>query len=323
MGNRIALVTGATGFIGSHAAAALADAGYHVRCAMRPGGRTGWLDALDFERVEMDVTRPTTLDRALDGAEVVVHGAGVTSARDEDLFDRVNVGGTRSVVRAAREAGAKRVVLLSSLAARGPDERAGDGGDRPVSAYGESKLAAERVLREEADGALEHVSLRLAAVYGPRDRDMLPLFAMARRGVLTVPGASHLRLQPLFVGDAADAVVAAAKSRAGSGPFDVAGAGRYGWIELATQMGRVLHRRVVPIRLPPEAFTLGGRVSERVAGWTGREAAFDLRRARDLARHTWTCDLGPAQHGLGWNPSVSLAEGLTRTAHWYEAQGWL
>jgi hypothetical protein len=171
--------------------------------------------------VPLDVRgNPDDFCRAVQNVDAVVHAAGITRARRSEDYYSVNAGGTRRVAAAALRAGARRFVLISSLAARGPD-----GHDHPESDYGRSKLEAETHLLA-LGGRMEAVVLRPAAVYGPRDTDLLPLFRMARAGWLPVPrGAAPL--QPIYAEDAARAALAAAREPVGFGPFPVAENRRY------------------------------------------------------------------------------------------------
>jgi nucleoside-diphosphate-sugar epimerase len=103
----------------------------------------------------------------------------------------------------------------------------------------------------------------------------------------------------------------------------VAGEQTYSWQDVVTGLKKALGRRVRVVRLPAAAFLLAGGATERVAKTRGRAALFDLRRARDLAIHTWTCDVSGTEEVLGWRAEVPLFEGLQRTARWYLQAGWL
>jgi nucleoside-diphosphate-sugar epimerase len=316
------LITGATGFVGSHIARALAEAGHEVHCGVRSTSDTRWIDDLAVGRVPLDLDSPGTLLEAVRDARLVVHVAGLTRARRAGDYYSVNAEGTRNLAAAAAAAGVRRFVLISSLAARGPDARTRAGGDHPVSDYGRSKLAAEAYLRDFG-GPMETVALRPAAVYGPRDRDFLPLFRMARAGWLVVPGGGGL-LQPVYVDDVARAALAATgEDVVGFGPFPVAERKRYAWHDVAAGLQKALGRPVRTVRMPAAAFLLAGGVAERAATLLGRVIPFDERRARDLALHAWTCDVSGTEKALGWRAEVPLFEGLERTARWYLQAGWL
>lgn len=329
------LVTGATGFVGSHIAEACARAGFGVRYTARASSRLEWLADLEAVRVTADLLDRSTLPAAVDGVSVVVHAAGITRARDPDRYQIVNARGTEWLARAAGAAGVERFVLISSLAARGPDRQAGTGpgpqevgserADAPVSAYGRSKLDAEaHLLRivQELEGTMEVVILRPSGVYGPRDKDLLPMFRMAARGFLVIPGEGP-PLQPLFVGDAARAATIAAAGGMAPGPYELAESRAYAWQEVAGALEAALGRKVRTFRVPATLLEAAGLASELAARLTGGEPAFDRRRATDLVRLRWTCDTRSSERALGWRAEVSLADGMRRTVAWYREAGWI
>ena len=314
------LLTGATGFVGSHIARAFVEAGYEVLCGVRASSDVRWISDLPIERVSLDVKGGAEgLPRAVENADLVVHAAGITRARRVEDYHSVNAEGTRRLAVAAFEAGVRRFVLISSLAARGPDDPTKD--DHPESAYGRSKLEAEAYLRS-LGGRMEAVVLRPAAVYGPRDTDLLPLFKMANRGWLPVPYGANL-LQPVYATDVARAALAAVREPLGFGPFPVAENRLYTWKEVIAGLEKALGRTVRAVRLPAAAFTLAGRAAEWAARPFSAVPVFDERRGRDLAVHTWTCDISATEKALGWRAEVALSEGLERSARWYGQAGWL
>lgn len=316
----IALVTGATGFVGSHTAAAFSEAGWRVRCSLRSTSSTRWLEGLEVEIVEVDLKSGAGLAPALRDVSVVVHAAGITRASDPARYHAVNVAATARVAAAAAETGVRRLVFVSSLAARGPD-----GADGPTSPYGRSKRGAERELERLGSG-LEVVVLRPAGVYGPRDRDLVPLFRAATRGWLPVP-RTPARIQPVYVMDVASAILQAADPTAtpspGFGPYPVAERGRYSWEEVRAVVEQAAGRAVRTVRLPGWLYETAGFFGELASHLGSSEPRFDRRRARDLARHAWTCDVTATERALGWTAEVQLPEGVERTLEWYRSAGWL
>lgn len=311
------LITGATGFVGSHITEAFLEAGYEVRCGARDPHHPRWLSDLPVEIVPLDLDRPADLLRALEGVDKVVHAAGVTRARHQSDYERINAVGTRRLAGVALEAGVRRFVQISSLAARGPDWL-----HHPASAYGWSKRRAETNLHAFSAN-METVVLRPAAVYGPRDADLLPLFKMAKRGRLVVPAGPGL-LQPVYATDVAAATLAAVREpNVAYGPFPIAEAGNYSWKRVVQALEKAVGHKVRVVGVPNGAFVFGGRVAERASKLADAVPIFDERRAEDLARHTWTCDVTPAERALGWRARVPLAEGLERTVRWYEKNSWM
>ncbi|CAN5752926.1 NAD(P)-dependent oxidoreductase [soil metagenome] len=311
------LITGATGFVGSHITETLLQAGYEVVCGARDPNRPRWLSGLSVEIVHLDLDRPANLQSTLEGVDTVVHAAGITRARRPADYERVNAVGTRRLASGARESGVRRFVQISSLAARGPD-----GLPHPASAYGWSKRRAEAQLLA-CSGDMETVILRPAAVYGPRDADLLPLFKMAKRGWLVLPSGPGL-LQPVYVTDVAGAALAAVRgSYVGSGSFPIAGPELYSWEQVVRSLEKAVGRDISVLRISEGSLVFGGRVAESVAKLAGSVPVFDRRRAEDLAVYTWTCDVSETERALGWRANTMLQEGLEFTARWYEKNDWI
>ena len=193
------LVTGATGFIGGHLVARLTAQGHAVRCLVRRSSDTTHLPAAGVELIVGDVSDASAVERAVQGCDIVYHLAGKTSARHAAELYRVNVGGCEQVARAcAAQNTPPLLILVSSLAAAGPcpPQRLITERDpaRPVSDYGRSKYAGECATWSWADRIPLSI-VRPAIVFGPRNRDMLPIFQVIQRlGVHAVPGMTPRRV---------------------------------------------------------------------------------------------------------------------------------
>ena len=316
------LLTGGTGFLGSHVAELLCERGLAVRATVRLSSDTRWLDPLPLEQIEADLSDASRLAAALEGVSAVVHVGGLTRTPDPAAFERVNAAGTGALAAAAGAAGVDRFVYVSSLAARGPDEA-----DGPVSDYGRSKRGGEVLLAELAAAGKAPPAVRVlrpGGIYGPRDTDLLTLFQMAARGLLVLP-SSPGRLQPVHVRDVASAVLCALESADSTdpGPLPVAGSEVVGWAEMADLLRTGQSHRIRVVRLPAAAFTIAAAAAELGARFTGRPPVFDRRRATDLTRATWTCDIEATKRSLGWEPKVDLHTGMAETAAWYAEHGWL
>jgi len=323
------LLTGATGFLGSHVAEALLVEGWAVRCTVRKTSNLRWIESLPVERVTADVRSAVELAGALEGVDVVVHSAGLTRAKSDADYFAVNAEGTQGLALGAVDAGVRRFVLVSSLAARGPDRRASDRGpaaDRPTSAYGESKLAGERRLFQvlsEQTGAMQGVILRPGGIYGPRDEDSLNLFKVAKTGLLPVP-TSKGRLQPVYVKDVADAVIrAVARPDVDLRPIPIVGPEIVSWADMGEALGSAVGKPVRLVKIPNPIWQVGGTVAEAAARLVGMPPQFDRRTADDLSRLDWTADPREAEASLGWRATTRLREAMEETGRWYREHGWL
>ncbi|MCG8469093.1 MAG: NAD(P)-dependent oxidoreductase [Gemmatimonadetes bacterium] len=312
------LLTGGTGFLGSHIAEALVADGHELRCTVRATSDTRWIDHLGVDLLPLDLGRADAeTSAALAGVDTVIHCGALTRARSEAEFMAVNAEGTGRVARAAADAGVRRFILISSLAARGPD-----GAPGPISPYGRSKAAGERHLAE-ATGDMETVVIRPGGVYGPRDSDLLPLFETANKGWIVVP-RSTAPVQPVYVTDVMSAVLAALVCDPPDAPLPVAGEDLLDWSGVATALSAAVGVTGRVVRVPPALFWTLGLVSEIGAVLTKAAPAMDRRRAQDMSVHSWTCRIDETKAALpGWSPQVSAADGLAKTAEWYRDIGWL
>ncbi|MXW56301.1 MAG: NAD(P)-dependent oxidoreductase [Gemmatimonadales bacterium] len=312
-------LTGGSGFLGGHLAEALVATGHRVTASVRRTSDTRRLDRLELRKIELDLGMEGRPEAAagLAGCGAVVHCGALTRARNESEFMAVNAAGTRRLAEAAADAGVRRFVFISSLAARGPD-----GADGPVSPYGRSKAEAEAALASRG-GSMEVAVLRPGGVYGPGDSDLLPLFRLAARGWAAIP-RSQAPLQPVYVADVVSAVLAALEAAPPPLPLPIAGAERQSWPALARALMAAVGRPGRVLRLPPALFLAAGALSELAGRLTGKAPALDRRRARDLAAYAWTCDIEPSRKVLDpWRPRFGIEDGLARTAEWYRRKGWL
>ena len=324
---RDVLLTGATGFVGSHVAEAFVGHAGRLRALVRGTSRTERLKALGVGIETASFQDAAALRRAVQGAEVVVHLAALTHARTPAELDAVNADATRALLGAvlAVEPRPRRLVYMSSLAAAGaadgtPLRR--DHDPQPLTAYGRSKLAGERVVAAAAE-QLEVVILRAPAVYGPRDPEMLRFFRLARLGVLPVPAGPARPLQLVYVKDLAEAVVRAATVPGARGVYHVAESRAYPWAEVCRTLGRVAGRRVWLAPVPGGAIRGAAAANEWVGRLAGRSTMFNRDKARELLAPGWLCETDAAREELGFEARTPLEQGLRETWDWYRNEGWL
>jgi nucleoside-diphosphate-sugar epimerase len=310
------LVTGATGFLGSHIAETLVQHDFTVRCTVRSSSSLKWLQNLNTETIAVDFNDEASLQGACEGVDVVVHNAGITRAKNDAEFFEVNTDVTERLAKAAIKAKVSRFIFISSLEARGPDSFT-----TAISAYGKSKLEAEHRL-SNLQNDIETILLRPAGVYGPRDTDLLTLFQIAKYGFLTVP-ATNGRLQPVHGRDVAEAVLASIQGKAQLGPFEIAEANTYSWQDMASKLEIAMNKKLRVVKIPREVFLSAGYASETVSKLINQAPKLDRRRAKSLAYYTYTCDTQPFKEAFGWQARISLQEGLQETAEWYKQNHWL
>lgn len=319
-----ALVTGATGFVGSHLAAELVNRGFEVTCLIRKSSPLEWLEGLDVKFAAGDCCDPASLNDAIKDAEYVFHLAGLTKAKDERDFYRVNAEGTKYLLSACLESDAlKKFVLVSSQAAGGPSMEGRpvieEDPANPVSHYGKSKLMAEEAALASAAKGLPVVIMRPSAVYGPRDRDFFLLFKYIKKGLFPFWGESRYSL--IYVDDLSRGLIMAAISPKKDGEiFYLSDSKVYTNTEIASVLGEIFSRK--PVMIPIPRFVLP--VAAGISGLLKRDSHIvNKDKLTEIGYKDWTCDPSKAGRELGFSAKIKLREGIKWTADWYRIHQWL
>jgi len=318
-----ALVTGATGFVGSHLVDALQRRGATVTALARSAEKAASLTSQGIRVVAGHLHDETALLQAARDQDVVYHVAGVVAARNEAEFLRANRDGTKHVVAAAESAGTRNFVLVSSLAAGGPSPRglALDGSEppRPVTSYGKSKLASEEVVRSSR---LQWSIVRPPMVYGPRDREVLKVFRLVRYGIAPLFGDGTQELSAIHAADLANALVLASEAPTGK-TYVACHPEIFTSEEFARVIGRTMKRSVRTLKVPPLLGRALLSVTEATARLTGQTTILTADKANEFFQAAWTGNPTPLISDTGWQPGYDLQAGMADTYHWYRKAGWL
>ncbi len=317
-----ALITGGTGFIGSHLAEALLKEGFEVYCLVRDPLNKRWLEGVNVRIIQGDCCDRSSLEGIRD-FDYIFHLAGLTRASSWNEFYRVNVTGTENIVDVAvkNNPDLKRFVHLSSLAAAGPSEdgkpRTETSPPRPVSAYGKSKLMSEEVVLRYRD-RLPFTIIRPTAVYGPRDRDFYLFFKMINAGILPYFGRAYYSL--IYVEDLVKGIIlAATKDVAVGNTYFLADGEISTSDEITCAISESLEKKPLKVYIPRSVMPLIGRVASRIA----KNSIINSDKIIELRYRHWICDISKAQKELGYIPKVNMREGMRWTANWYRLHKWL
>ena len=295
----ILAITGATGFVGSHLVDQALAAGHEVRAMTRreqpARERLTWVPG--------NLSGPGAL---VDGADAVIHVAGIVNATDRAGFTSGNIDGTRSMIAAANDAGVMRFVHVSSLAAREP----------ALSDYGWSKAEAEHLVEASATN---WAIVRPPAIYGPGDLDQLDLFKLARKGLALLPPPGRLSL--IAVDDLARLLLALAADRTAGMVYEADdGTAGLTSADYARAIGTAVGQRVLPLHLPRGLLSLAATLDRR---FRGARAKLTHDRVAYLCHPDWTIDPARRPPPALWTPQVETRAGLADTARWYRAKGLL
>lgn len=325
-----ALVTGATGFLGSHLVDRLLQRKWEVHVLVRKRSDLKWLlgKKVHYHRGDL-VGDPKGLREGLEGVDVCFHLAGVVAASRPSLYFEVNAQGTSELLESALKVnpGIKRIVMSSSLAAHGPcpnEEPAREDDDcHPITDYGRSKRDAELIAFRYME-RLPIVLIRPPAIYGPRDNQVRHYFWMARHGFLPLPpGGRHL-LNIAYVQDVVTGLLLAAeKAQAVGQIYFIGDQKNYGWEEVAEVIARSLNRRAWKFRIPLPIAYLASGVSGFLGWLRGGKTPLVRVNLKNFLAKNWSLDIRKAREELGYEPRHSLDQGVKETAAWYLENNWL
>jgi nucleoside-diphosphate-sugar epimerase len=314
------LVTGATGFIGSHLVAQLAATGQSVRCLVRrkadlpPQVQTAFADLSSGQGVE----------DALRGVDAVIHLAGVTKALRADEYYAGNAHASETLARALAGRDV-RLLHVSSLAAIGPSADGTpvteDSEPHPLTNYGRSKLEAEiRVRRLVPDAVI----VRPPVVYGPRDKDVFRLLQSISKGLVLEIAGGERWFSAIYVEDLVQGILAALRSPGAAGrAYFLAYPKPASWSEFSAAAARIMARTPRVVRIPAGAAKAVGFCAEIWARVTRTPGIISREKVVEAKCPYWTCDAGRAASELGFEASTSLPAGLAQTLAWYKGAGWL
>lgn len=323
------LITGASGFIGSHIARALLGAGQEVRALVRPTSDRGVLKTLPLELFEGDLMAPEALTRACEGVDAVVHAAAVVRAHGpwQAFFDGVE--GTKNLLASMARAGVARLVHVSSMGVYGLGRHAEPLREttaleaKPASwnHYGREKLLMERLVWDAfAERKVEPVVVRPSATLGPGDRASLPaIFSALRFGKMKILGQGDNRVPFVVAEELATAIARAVGAGAAGRAYNLSGAAvvtQQEFLELcAGAIDVEPPRRRVPVGVAKLAAT-GAEWAHRAFGRKGAPSMSRLGIA--VATTDAVVDCSAAARDLGWTGASPYAAAIQEAAECLE-----
>jgi nucleoside-diphosphate-sugar epimerase len=323
--NRI-LVTGATGFTGGHLCKRLVADGEQVTAFVRGSSNTQSLDALGVECRVVDIRNPQAVSANFDEIDHVYHLAAAWRSEhaDREEFHRVNVDATRNLLNAARAAGVKRFIHCSTVGVQGDiDDPPADEEYRfqPGDHYQETKLEGELLAREYFSAGLPGAVFRPVGIYGPGDTRFLKLFRPVSKGKFVMIGSGKTLYHMTYIDDLIDGIILTGTREEALGEvFTLAGDRYTTLIELVNAIADATGRPHPRWRIPFYPVFLASVVCDRVCRTLGIEPILYPRRVEFFYKDR-AFSIDKAKRLLGYQPKVSLEEGLERTAAWYREQG--
>jgi nucleoside-diphosphate-sugar epimerase len=323
------LVTGATGFIGSHLVERLRKEGHEVRCIAKDPMNVKVLEAAGCRVVLGDLNNGVDWDTLLAGVEIIYHVAGVTRCRRPEEYYEGNTIATKRFVEVCSAVCSRlrRFVYVSSLTATGPSldgtPVSEDMPYHPVSHYGKSKMLAELEVLRNA-GRIPITIVRPSAVYGPRERDMYDYIKMIKKGVQLLVGFRKKLISLIHADDLVSGIVLAGQSAAAVGRTYFLGSEEYyTQNELGAVIARAISSHPVCVHLPHVLVYAIGAVAAGIGQLTRHQVFFNLEKARESVQPAWICSVERAKQDFGFRQQVSLEDGMRLTYLWYRRNGWM
>jgi dihydroflavonol-4-reductase len=326
---RTVIVTGGTGFIGSHTVEQLLADGFRVRCLVRPRQiNLRWLQGLPVDFVKCDLLNSTSVLESIQDAEYIIHIAGTTKAKHKSEFYTGNVATTNNLLFAASQMkNLKKFCFISSLTAVGPSATGIPLNEKalcnPITAYGKSKLEAELLCHNYSD-KLPIVIIRPPAVFGPRDTDILELFKWVSHGVKPVLGSSAKTLSLVYAPDLAKGIIRATLHEKTAGEtYNIADPIIFTFASIMDYLATFVHKRTIQVHLPKGLVYSMAGITQFISFWGKKPAVLNIEKARDLLQTHWVCDPRKIQDHIGFQTSTSIYDGVDKTFRWYKDKGWL
>ena len=318
-------LTGATGFVGGALSRALLARGDKVTALVRqpPPESGSW----EIRWVRGDLTADGSWLTALAGHDAVIHAAGRLGAFgiSEKAYVQLHVEGTRRLLEAAGSAGVRRLLYVSSPGVLGPTRGSAlteEAPYRPTNRYERSKALAEKLVRKFAEHGLPVVIVRPEFLYGPGDLHVLGLFRAIQRGRFFLINGGRSSCHPTYIDDGVRGMLLALEKGGEGEIYQIAGESPVAMRDFSAEIAAALGREPSWMSLPRPIMVAGAAVLEqigRVAGWTPPLT----RSAVDFFSTSYRFSWQKARQELGYEPAITLEEGIRRTVAWYRQNGYL
>ncbi len=324
------LITGASGFVGYHLIEAAIAAGLEVHGAIRRSSDIAHLTDLDIKYIYPDYNNLEQLQQELKAGQYnyIIHAAGVTRAKNEAEYNKINATYTQNLAKAALAASIplKKFVFVSSLAATGPTFYEDTNPitelseAKPVTNYGRSKLLAEKYLFEM--DKLPLVVLRPTAVYGPRDKDIYIMFKTLKNGLEPYIGRKGQHLSFIYAKDLADVTVKALQNPQNHVAYNISDGNFYERYELANLTKKVLGKKTLKFSVPLGLVRALSGILELTAS-KGKTPVLNNEKLAELTAENWNCSIEKLKNDMGFVPVYNLEKGVEETLRWYQKNKWL
>ncbi len=323
------LVTGANGFIGSHLVDRLLEVGSNVHGMIRETSNLKWLDISRVHLHKVDLTQPDFEIPFLEEVNYIFHCAGLTKAKSRSEYFDINSSACSNLYGQfqKRTSQIKGIVHLSSLAASGPSSQGGRVDEntpcRPLTFYGQSKLAGEKIALRYS-GSLPVTVLRPPVVYGPREENFFTFIKLIQKGWELQIGGAGKELSLIYVHDLVQAMLTASCPSSQKGcSFFVTDGQVYAWEQVAKECARIMNVQSKTLKVPEWILSPVALFFEAWSSFGSQPALFDRQRMIDIQQSSWSASPEKFFENFNFEPQYELSRGLGESIQWYQQQKWL
>ena len=324
------LITGASGFIGSTLVDAALAKGWEVTAAIRPTSDKSFLQDPRIQFLELNFKNEKDLTEKLRNAgrfHYVIHNAGTTKAVNREGYIDVNSGHTQRFVETLRQADIKpdKFLMVSSLAAMGPTT--GDillhpkTNPMPVTAYGESKLEAEKYLESLTD--FPWVAVQPTAVFGPRDKEIFMFIDLMSKGFEFYIGTKQQKLSFIYSKDLVALMMSALEKGQIGKKYIAADGKNYTTDDLGKATKTAIGKKTLKVKIPLSIVGVLAYFTEIIGKWRGIAPMLNREKMNELGAESWLCNVDETFKDLDFKPKYDLYSGMKESVDWYQAQGWI
>lgn len=326
---QIAVVTGGTGFVGSHLVDLLLNKGYEIRCITRKSSDLKWLKDKDVKIFDCGLYNKEALKEVIREADYVYHVAGVVKSKTKEGYFRGNVDTTRTLIEATLESNSnlKRFLVVSSQTVTGPSLDGKPVNEetecRPITTYGKSKWEEEKLVLSFKD-KLPITICRAPAVYGERDTEIFIYFKTFSKGLTTTVGFNEKKLSLIHVLDLVNGFYLAATNEKSKGQiYFISSEEFYTWSQINNITSTIIGKKPIVIKVPHFLVYSIAAVAQFAAMFSSKPATLNIEKAKDITQQFWICDTSKAINELGYHQNISIEEGIRRTIEWYKKMNWI
>lgn len=324
-----ALITGATGFVGSHLADELLSKNFEVYCLVRKTSNLRWLKGKKINFVEGDLFSNDVLSTVIKEVDYIFHVAGVVKSKDKAGFERGNYLSTKNLLELTEKynPNIKKFIHISSGAVCGPNPDDNPMNEeyipKPKTTYGITKKMAEDEVVKYKD-KFPVVIVRPPAVFGPRDTEILVYFKTFSNGLNSVIGLSEKYLSLIYVEDLVNGIILAAEKQTISGSiYFICSDKEYSWNDIGKITSKLLDKKAIKVRVPHWIVYTVGAIAQFFSMFSKNAATLNIEKCFDITRKKWVFSNEKAKKELGFKEKYTLEESFGKTIEWYKEMKWI